>query len=341
MQYKTGFAGFYFHVSALYGSRDQRLRMVGIADRVYPPEHIFYNPMSNPEKSAADKGIKLYDDFLSLLDAEDPDIVGVFAVDSAKADIIIEALRRNKHVMADKPLCITLEQYERIAAALQTSRGSLAMILPLPHMAIIAKLRKIIQAGELGELLMVRSRRAYIQQVARRPRWFLTKQHGGGILCDIGTHDIDLVRYLTGTNMREVTAYAGNGKIPQFETGEDYSAALFRLSSGGLYTLQLDRIAPSTARGDQCSLEIFGTKGQAIIPTGYRQLTVTREGHPAPEVFNKFKDAATATLIKSYLDCLDNGRRDLACFAPQVFNSVQAALGAQKSTDQGGIKVII
>lgn len=341
MIYKTGFAGFYFHVSALYGSQDPRVRIVGIADRVYPPDHLFYNPDNNPEKAAESKGVKLYDDVTAMLDAEQPDIVGVFAVDATKADIIVEALRRNKHVIADKPLCITMEQCERIAAASSASRGSLAMILPVPHMAIIAKLREIIQAGELGQLLMVRSRRAYIQKVSRRPRWFFTKQYGGGILCDVGTHDVDLIRCLTSADVKEVTAYAGNGKIRQFETGEDYSAALFRLSNGVLYTLQLDRIAPSTAKGDQCSLEVFGTKGQAVIPTGYQQLIVTREGQSEPAVFDGFKDACTPTLVKLYLDNLDNGRRDLSCFAPQVFNSVRAALCAQKSADQGGVKVMI
>lgn len=341
MPYRIAFAGLYFHIGCLLDAGDPRLQVTAIADRVYPTEHLFHNPAVNPEVLAAERGVPLYRDWREMLDREKPDILAVYAVDAQKAEIICEGLHRNMHVIADKPLCTTLEGLAKIDRALeQTVTGSLALLLPFPFYPIIRRLKEIIDSGVLGELLCVRSRRAYIQRVEGRPKWFYTKEYGGGLLCDIGTHDLDLVRFLTGKEVVEAVAFAGNGKIRQFPTAEDYAQAIFRMEDNLLYSLQLDRISPPNVAGDQSALEVYGTNGQVIIPQGYNTLAVTIAGRESPESVEEFPDGSYAELIQAYLDALDTRDYFGPFFAPRMLGSVEGILSAQRSADSSGEKVL-
>jgi len=340
MPYRLAFAGLYFHVQCFLDREDERLQLVGIADRTYPPDSIFHNPGLDPEEVAKQRGVPLYDDPIRLLDEQEPDILAVYAVDNTKAGIIVEALRRGVHVVADKPPCISLEQYEAIREAHAESAGSLAVLFPFPYYPILRRLRELVSSGNLGDPVLVRTRRAYIQKVAARPKWFFTKEHGGGILCDIGTHDLDLVRFVTGRDAQSVSAIAGNGRITDYPTGEDHAAAIFSMDGNLTYTVQVDRLSASTVTGDQGSIEIFGTGGQAIVPRGFDRIQVTIEGKET-EIETDFAPCDYTPLVDDYLANLDAGKAKAPFFAPQVLNSVKGMLAAQASADSGGCRVEI
>jgi len=340
MPYKLAFAGLYFHVQCLLDRENERLRLVGIADRTYPADSIFHNPGLDPGEVAKQKGVPLYDDPGGLLDEQDPDILAVYGVDSAKAGIIVEALQRGIHVIADKPPCISLEQLEAIRQAHAKSSGSLAILFPFPYYPLARRLGELVSSGKLGDPVMIRTRRAYIQKVATRPKWFFTKEHGGGILCDIGTHDLDLVRFITGCDALSVSAIAGNGRIPDYATGEDHAAAIFSMDGNLAYTVQIDRLSASTVTGDQSSIEIFGTEGQAIVPRGFDRIEVTIEGKET-ETETGFAPCSYEPLVDDYLANLDAGETEAHFFAPQVLNSVKGMLAAQASADEGGCRIDI
>jgi len=289
---------------------------------------------------AAERNLPLYSDCCEMLDDLDVDILAVFDVDSRKCEAVVEGLRRGKHVICDKPICTTLDHLDQIRTALaESDSGSLAMLVPFPFLPLFRALKDLVDSGDLGDIVAVRSRRAYIQKVASRPRYFFTKEYGGGILCDIGTHDLDTVRWLLGgRKVVSVSARATNGKIRQFETGEDYSAAIFELDGGVMYTPQVDRISPINYKGDASSLEVFGTKGQAIIPTGFQRIEVTVEGED-PRVIEEPAADVYPPLVKRYLDCLDAGTYNEYFFAPETLESVHGVLAAQLSADRNGEKI--
>ena len=342
MSYKLGICGLYFHINAVMGLPEDKVKLAGIADKQHAEDNILFNPNVVPAEIAKEKNVPLYDNYMELLDKEDPDIVAVYCVDSEKSDIIIEALKRDKHVVSDKPLCISLEQLNKIEEAAAASKGSLALLLPFPYMGIYKKIKEIIDAGDIGDILSVRSRRAYIQKLNARPEWFFTKKHGGGLLCDIGTHEYDLVRYLTGKDAIEVSAYAANGKIKQFATGEDYAQALFKMTDNVFYTLHLDRISALNSVGDQSSMEIIGTKGQIVVPIASEKIIVTVEQSCGIAEYTQFPAVDIyGELMKDYMESMESGDYSKAIFAPQVLKSVRSVLNAQNSADNNGTKNII
>lgn len=336
MPIRLGFAGFYFHVGCLLKRDDPQLEVRAVAQADHPPDSPFHNPVRNAAETAASLGLAHYDDWRAMLDAEDLDAVAVFEVDAQKADVVATALEAGKHVIVDKPLCTRLDDLDRIEAALAGSAGSLAMLVPFPQSPMMRELKAILDSGALGDVLAVQSRRAYKQKVPARPKWFFTKEHGGGILCEVATHDLDLVRFLTGRDPVAVSARAFNGKIREYPTGEDYAVALFELEGNTLYSVQVDRIPPANAQGDPSSLAIYGTKGQAVIPAGFQEVVVTVEGEDAPRTLSGLSLDGYPALVAAWLDAVESGDHGLSFFAPAVLPSVRGVLAAQQSADTGG-----
>jgi hypothetical protein len=138
-----------------------------------------------------------------------------------------------------------------------------------------------------------------------------------------------------------VSARAFNGKLDGNLTGEDYASAVFTLGERTLYSLHIDRIAALNAPGDPSSMEILGSKGQVIIAPGFKDVRVTIEGrNDAPAVDDISMDGYPA-LVAAWLDTLDSGDRTQPFFAPLVLPSVRGVLSAQKSADEGGVRVTL
>lgn len=114
-------------------------------------------------------------------------------------------------------------------------------------------LRERVAAGELGELLLVRS-----AQWDERPPPASFRSSSGGILVDMGVHEFDQIRWLSGQELelRAVVA-ARIGVDPPVEGDPESAEAVFELSGGGVAVVSLGRRFPP---GDMCRVELFGTE---------------------------------------------------------------------------------
>jgi myo-inositol 2-dehydrogenase/D-chiro-inositol 1-dehydrogenase len=114
-------------------------------------------------------------------------------------------------------------------------------------------LRERIAAGELGELLLIRS-----QQWDERPPPASFRVSSGGILVDMGVHEFDQIRWLSGQELGSCAAVAASiGVDPPVEDDPESIEAIFALSGGGLAVVSLGRRFPP---GDMCRVEVYGTK---------------------------------------------------------------------------------
>lgn len=112
-------------------------------------------------------------------------------------------------------------------------------------------LRKRIGTGEFGTLQSI-----ICQQWDEAPPSNEFRQGSGGIFIDMGVHELDQLRWLTGAELAPVAAV---GRIDP-ETGDQDSAhGLVELSCGASGAISLGRFYPG---GDQVSVEVFGTGGQ-------------------------------------------------------------------------------
>jgi predicted dehydrogenase len=178
-----------------------------------------------------------------LLDDPTIDFVVISAVPRDRAAIAIEAMRRGKHVMTDKPGVTTLDQLALVEAAVRETGRIWSVVVGRLTSPAVQEALRIVQSGELGRLVSLTSLAPHRLNRALRPGWFFEKQAYGGIITDIGVHSIDQFVAFAGTDAPEIAA----STIGCFGTEppgfEDFAEVTLR--GGGMTgTMRLDWFTP-------------------------------------------------------------------------------------------------
>ena len=161
--------------------------------------------------------------------SSDADVVDIVLPHSLHAPVAIEAMKRGKHVVVEKPMATSAEEAEEM---IRTSRitGKKLMVADQWHFdPSVVEAKKLIDKGAIGRAIsvIVRSQGFYDASGWRRER----AEMGGGALIDGGIHYVDTMLSLGG-DYSQVTGKALKGGTTM--EGEDTSAALFAFKSGAV-----------------------------------------------------------------------------------------------------------
>ncbi|REK59583.1 MAG: dehydrogenase [Geobacillus sp.] len=154
-------------------------------------------------KQAAEKlGWASYEtDWRCLIERDDIDVIDIVTPNHTHAEIAIAAAKAGKHVICEKPLALTLEQSLEMLEAVNKA-GVVHMVCHNYRFAPAVQFAKqLIDQGKLGKIYHIRA--TFLQDWLMDPGfpliWRLKKEiSGSGTLGDIGTHIIDLARFLVG-----------------------------------------------------------------------------------------------------------------------------------------------
>lgn len=161
-----------------------------------------------------------------LLDDPSIRLVTCAAVFDERADLAIEAMRAGKDFMADKPGVTAFDQLERVRAV-QRETGRIWTVNFTERFEVRAVTRalELVRAGAIGEVFQMVGLGPHRENRHTRAPWFYDKRRYGGILCDIGSHQVDQFLAFTGATDAKVE-YARAANVahpgePRFEdTGE-------------------------------------------------------------------------------------------------------------------------
>jgi len=207
----------------------------------------------------------------SLLSREDVDVVDVCTPNFAHHQIILAALRAGKSVIVEKPLACTVTEAKEIAAAAATAKGRLGMIFNYRFVPALMLAQKMIAEGALGAIyhFEINYLHSGYQNPNRPLSWKLRRvQSGGGALVDLGSHIIDLARYLLGefakveattrtyVTERPVSATTSERKPVDVDDAAWLQA---KMQSGAQGTLFTTRFA--TGAADDLNVQIYGERG--------------------------------------------------------------------------------
>ncbi len=225
--------------------------------------------------------VHVYADYQTMLATEHLDLVATAAINSARAAIICDALAMGCHVLADKPLCTTLSDLAAIEAAWRASESHLAIMFEKRGWAPTLALQTVMEAGELGEVVLAWASAPHRLRRETRPAWMFEQAHYGGILNDLPIHDIDLLLWLTGAQTGRVQGFAGNRANRDRPEFEDYGQVYLQLTDGPLATLEAHWYSPEAApyHGDY-RLILTGTRGTAELQWAHNQLLVATHDTP-------------------------------------------------------------
>lgn len=192
-------------------------------------------------------------DYRELLDMPDVEAVIVALPPSMHADAAIAALERGKHVYMEKPLALNLAEASRMLAAWRRS-GLVGMIgFNYRFNRLYQTARERICAGRLGELVIARS--AFSTSTRPMLEWEQTRARGGGALLSLGSHHIDLVRFLLDREIREVSASWRTQR-----TEHDTAVLQMRLDDGLLVQSFF-----SLSGVEEDRVEIYGQEGKLTV----------------------------------------------------------------------------
>lgn len=237
-----------------------------------------------------------FDNYEALLACDEIDAVYIASPVMCHYEQAMAAARAHKHILLEKPLGLTSEMAKEIAATCVQQGVRLGSGFMMRYNSVHEKVHELIAAGKLGEIVSMRAQfTCWYPEIAGAWRQKLSTS-GGGALMDMGIHCIDLLRFMSGLEVAEVTALTGN-QIFKYEV-EDAAALVMRMENGALCYIDAAFNIPDDAA--VCKLEIYGTGGSVCLQGSIAQdetgegilvLTDSNKGYDAQQNRQKVENA--------------------------------------------------
>ena len=218
--------------------------------------------VSAPGRDAvASSGAALYPAVGPMLDGAAIDGVLITAPSDQHAQIVAEVAARGLPILCEKPCGVTTAQTRAAAAAAAAAGVPFQVAYWRRYVPALRRLREQIGGGELGTVHLVTC-----YQWDDQPPSAAFRAHSGGILIDMGVHEFDQLRWLTGQDIGALSGVASGlvpgalGEPPYQAPDVDSAQVIAELSGGGSGVISLGRFHPA---GDMARAEAFGTRGTA------------------------------------------------------------------------------
>ncbi len=293
---------------------------------------------SDPDRSkqaATELGLlkdRLYANVTEMLDAEASredgiDAVAIMTPNDSHFDYSMAALERGIDVICDKPMTNTIEEAELLHQKVQETGLVFCLTHNYTGYPMVRQAKAMVMDGQLGTIRLiqveyVQGGKADEEKIFSADNWKFDPVRGGPsrVMGDIGTHAHNLIRFVTGLEVDEVAAEAGN-IVPNRQI-HDYAGALLRFDNGARGSFWVTQAAAGVENclrirvsGSQGSLEWMQEIPQALTfkplkgpsqnrtPNGPGTLPLSARstrlvaGHPEgfPDGFaNIYSDAAEA-----------------------------------------------
>jgi predicted dehydrogenase len=225
--------------------------------------------VADPERATADKwaapyGARVFTDHQEMLRAVQPDVVMVAGIYGDRGQVVVDALEAGCHVIADKPLCTTLEDLDAITEAADRTGRHVTLLLEKRYYPVTLAAREL--AGRLGTIHGVTSSGPHKLNRPTRPPWFFERSRYGGLLNDLAVHDIDAALLFTGLT---------SGTVSGAVVDSLYGVATLS-GPGALITAGVDWLTPagSPVHGDY-RMKLVGTTGTAELLWARNRLVLT------------------------------------------------------------------
>jgi predicted dehydrogenase len=208
------------------------------------------------ETTAAKRGDELgatpYTDYLQMLEAEELDAVDICLPHHLHRDAIVAAAQAGKHILCEKPLCLSADEAADVRKAVTGNNVTLMCAHNQLFMPAVAKAKELLDAGTIGTVYEVRTTDSFYNDFdPANMGWRASaKTSGGGELIDTGYHPTYLMLHLAGGLPVEATAMLSTHRL-KFMEGEDSAQVLIRFDNGvvgQLVTSWAYQPAPNTER---------------------------------------------------------------------------------------------
>jgi predicted dehydrogenase len=271
-----------------------------------------------------------------ILDDPEVKLVAAAAIPNLRGPLGCRVMRAGKDYFTDKTPFTKLEQLaEAKQVVAETGRKYMVYYSERLHVESAMFAGELVQQGAIGRVVQVLGLGPHRLSKASRPDWFFAKEQYGGILCDIGSHQIEQFLHYTGAKDATVTnAAVGNFNNPDKPELEDFGEASLVADNGASNYFRVDWFTPNGLRtwGDGRMI-ILGTDGYIELrkyidvardPQGDNLYLVNQEGERHMQLSGKVGYKFFGQLI---LDCLH--RTEHAMTQAHAFKAAELCIKAQ------------
>ena len=166
--------------------------------------------------------LRAVDDRDALLDDPSVDLIVSAAIPAQRAALAVQAMRRGKDVLVDKPGVTSFEQLAQVQAAVAETGRIFSICFSERHIVPAVEVaRRLVADGAIGDVVQTLGLGPHRLNRALRPGWFFDRAQFGGILVDIASHQIDQFLVFTGAQEAQVVHAAvghhGTQTDPDFQ----------------------------------------------------------------------------------------------------------------------------
>jgi predicted dehydrogenase len=190
-----------------------------------------------------------YADYRELLAEAQPDIVNVVVPTEYHLQVALDAMESGCHVLIEKPIATTEDEARTLIERAKTLGRKLMVGHIVRFDPAVQVLKERLEAGELGRIFEVR---------CRRLGPFPSRVRDVGVVIDLATHDLDMIRYITGEAV--VRVYAETEQRIHSDH-EDILVGSVRLADGTIGILDVNWLTPTKIR----ELTVTGERGMFLV----------------------------------------------------------------------------
>lgn len=278
--------------------------------------------------------VKEADALETILNDASVQLVAGAAVPCERCPLGLKVMDAGKDYFTDKAPLTTLAQLEQAKSKVrETGRKYAVYYSERLHVESAVFAGQLVEQGAIGRVMQTLGVGPH-REGEGRPEWFYDKALFGGILCDIGSHQIEQFLFYTGNrNARVVASQVRNVNHPQYPLFEDFGDAMLAGDNGATGYFRCDWFTPDglSSWGDG-RLTLLGTDGYIEIR---KYVDITRQEQDVVYLVNKegeFRYPVAGKVGFPYfgqliLDCLN--RTENAMTQEHTFKAAELCVKAQ------------
>ncbi len=272
----------------------------------------------------------------NLMSMKEIKLVASAGIANERCGIGLDALDHGKYYFSDKPPMTT--QAQVTAARVKVKETGLKWFVYYAerlHVESAVYAGRLVEEGRIGEIVSIKGWGPHRTGLTKRPDWFFIKEQYGGILTDIGSHQLEQVLYYAGAkDARLISSRVGNLKHPEYPGLEDYGDATYITDNGIPCYISVDWFTPDglSTWGDG-RMFICGTKGYIEIRK-YLDVAASKEPDHVIVVdetgeyhYNVHGQVGFPYFGHLIRDCLDN--TETAMSQEHTFRAIELAIEAE------------
>lgn len=266
-------------------------------------------------QAALQMGCGFCTDYRELLRREDIDAVIIAVPTRYHREIAVEAAEARKHIFCEKPMAMNVGECREMIRAADKNHVILQIGFMRRFDESFCRAKEVIESGGIGEVVMVKS---LTHGPSTPHEWMYDMRMSNGPLAEVNSHDIDTLRWLTGSEMKSVYAIAGNyrcsGAKERYPDFYDSVLMSVKMKNGMMGCIDG---AQGVAYGYDARVDILGTEGLVTIGDLREKTTVvfTKDGKMRGDVVKSWVTLFADAYVKediSFVECVREQKKPKA-----------------------------